>query len=79
MRVDITMKINSDSNLTSFIREYPIWYKNLNRNPNMFNEFVRDMKDKYKLTTSDRINKTFKNQALLQNFGNGSPIILIIL
>lgn len=61
------MKINSDPNLTSFIREYPIWYKYLNRNPNMFNEFVRDMKDKYKLTTTDRINKTLNNISMIQS------------
>lgn len=61
------MKINSDPNLTSFIREYPIWYKLLNRNPNMFNEFVRDMKDKYKLTTTDRINKTLNNISMIQS------------
>ena len=67
MRVDLSMKINSDPNLTSFIREYPIWYKNLNRNPNLFNEFVRDMKEKYKLTTTDRINKTLNNISMIQS------------
>lgn len=67
MRVDISMKINSDPNLTSFIRDYPIWYKYLNRNPSSFNDFVRDMKDKYKLTTTDRINKTLNNISMIQS------------
>lgn len=67
MRLDISMKINNEPNLTSFIRDYPIWYKYLNRNPNLFNEFIRDMKDKYKLTTTDRINKTLSNISMLQN------------
>lgn len=67
MRVDIYMKINNDPMLTSFIREYPVWYKYLNRNPNFFNDFVRDMKDKYKLTTTDRINKTLNNISMIQS------------
>ena len=67
MITPLQLKINSDQTLTSFIREYPNWYKLLNRNPHLFNDFIRDMKDKYKLTTTDRINKTLTNINMIQS------------
>ena len=54
--------------LIRFIREYPIWYKYLNRNPDLFNNMVQDMKEKYKLTTSDRINNALNSIGMLQKF-----------
>ena len=68
MTVEVQLKINSDPRLSSFIREYPIWYKRLNRNPDLFKEFVLDMKDKYKIKTSDRINKALNNIGMVQAF-----------
>lgn len=53
--------------LIRFIREYPIWYKYLNRNPDLFNNMVQDMKEKYKLTTSDRINNALNSIGMLQS------------
>lgn len=68
MTVELQLKINSDQRLKRFIRENPIWYKKLNRNPDLFNEFVLDMKDKYKLKTSDKINKTLNSISMMQAF-----------
>lgn len=68
MTTDLQIKINSDYRLKSFIREYPIWYKRLNRNPDLYKEFVMDMKDKYKLNLSDRLNKTLSNIGMIQTF-----------
>lgn len=68
MTVELQLKINSDPRLKMFIREYPNWYKTLNRNPLAYNSFVNDMKEKYKLTTSDRLNKTLNNISMLQTF-----------
>lgn len=61
-------KINNDINLKKFLREYSYWYKILNRNENTFPQFVDDMKVKYKLTTSDKINRTIDNISMLQSF-----------
>ena len=44
MTTDVQIKISSDPRLVSFIRQYPIWYKRLNRNPLLFREFNEDMK-----------------------------------
>lgn len=67
MTIETQLKISSDPMLTRFIREYPIWYKHLNRNPDLFNTMVQDMKEKYKLTTSDRINNALNSISMLQS------------
>lgn len=70
MNIDIQMKLNGDQKLKRFLRENPIWYKYLNRNPDSFKYFVNDMKDKYKLNTSDKISKTIDNLAMIETFLN---------
>lgn len=61
-------RINADINLKRFLRENSYWYKILNRNENAYMEFVDDMKIKYKLTTTDKINRTIDNIGLIQSF-----------
>ena len=68
MTFTLQNKINSDINLKKFLRENSYWYKSLNRNEDVFPDFVSDMKVKYKLTTSDKINKTIDNISMLQSF-----------
>ena len=68
MTVELQLKISSDPRLKSFIRQYPNWYKLLNRNPSLFNEFTQDMKVKYKITTADKLNKTLDSISMFQTF-----------
>lgn len=68
MTVELQLKINSDPRLKTFIRQYPNWYKLLNRNPYLYKDFVNDMKEKYKLTASDRLNKTLDSISMFQTF-----------
>ena len=68
MRIELQLKINNDPRLKTFIRQYPNWYKELNRNPSSYNNFVNDMKSKYKITTADKLNKTLNNISMLQTF-----------
>lgn len=68
MTTELQLKISSDPRLVSFIRQYPIWYKRLNRNPLLFREFNEDMKDKFKIRTSDKLNKTLENISMIQAF-----------
>lgn len=70
MTTELQLKINSDPRLISFIRQYPFWYKKLNRNPLLFKEFTEDMKDKFKIRPSDRLNKTLENISMIQTFLN---------
>jgi len=68
MTLDIQFKINNNPNYQRFIRENPIWYKILNRDPFKFSEFEFEVKDKYGLKVSDRINKMLDNISTLQTF-----------
>ena len=68
MTYDTWYKIDNDINLKKFLRENSYWYKSLNRDNNNFNNFVNDMKVKYKLTTEDRIHKMVDNIGLIQSF-----------
>lgn len=66
MTIEVQLKLKSDPRYISFIHENPYWYKILNRNPEFFNLFVKDMKEKYKLTPADRINKTIDNLSMIE-------------
>ena len=68
MTLDIQYKINNNINYKRFIRENPNWYKILNRDPLKFNDFVLEVKDKYELKVSDRINKMIDNINMFQSF-----------
>ena len=68
MTYSLQSRINADINLKRFLRENSYWYKILNRNEKAFLEFTQDMKVKYKLTTSDKINRTIDNIGMLQSF-----------
>ena len=68
MLEELQLNINNDIRLKRFIREYPNWYKILNRNPLMYKNFVNDMKEKYQITTSDRLNKTLNSISMVQTF-----------
>ena len=68
MNYDIQQRIHNDINLKRFIRENSYWYKELNRNSSSFPYFVDDMKIKYKLTTSDKINRTIDNISMINSF-----------
>ena len=68
MTYTLQNKINNDINLKRFLRENSYWYKILNRNESSFFDFANDMKVKYKLTTSDKINRTIDNIGMLQGF-----------
>lgn len=68
MYFDLYEKINSDINLKKFLRENSYWYKNLNRSREAFPLFVNDMKEKYKLTTADKLNKTVDGINTIKSF-----------
>ena len=51
------MKINTDINQKRYLREHSYWYKYLNRSSSYYEDFIKNMKKDYKLTTIDKINK----------------------
>ena len=66
MSIDLQYKIKNNLMYQKFLRENSIWYKYLNRNPLLFNDFISDMKDKYELKPSDRLNKVLNNISLIK-------------
>ena len=68
MSIDIIMNINNDPKQKKFLRENSYWYKYLNRSNIYYKDFINDMKQKYKLTTADKINKLSNNINMLRTF-----------
>ncbi len=70
MIIDLQNKIYSDSNLKRFLYEESYWYKYLNRDYRYFDSFIKNMKNKYSLNTSDKLNKMLNNIGMIQTFLN---------
>ena len=70
--MDMRVKILLDSNplYKEYIRYNSYWYKILNRNPELINNFIKEVKEKNKLTTTDKINSTIEKIDMLSKFMN---------
>ncbi len=68
MHLSIQFKIRANPDYQRYLRENSHWYKILNRNPEAFNTFVSDMKQKYKLTPADKLNDVLDKIRLVQSF-----------
>ena len=51
-----------------YLREYSYWYKMLNRNPESIKDLEIEMKNKYKLTTEDKLEKINNSMSLIRSF-----------
>ena len=68
MSIDLIMKINNDPLQKQFLRENSYWYKYLNRSNIYYKDFITDMKNKYKLTPQDKLNKVINNINIINTF-----------
>ena len=66
MNLDVQFNLKRDPNYIKFLRENSYWYKILTRDPNMFKEFVKEMKVKYKLRTIDKINNALTTVEMIE-------------
>ena len=66
MSIDIQFKIKKDPNYLKYLREHSIWYKILNRHPELFKNFEEEVKETYKLRMTDKIAKTLDTIDLVQ-------------
>lgn len=57
MRTELYQIIKNKKEWQQFIRNEPIWYKKLSRNPNAIKEFEQTALKYYKKTLPDRMNK----------------------
>lgn len=67
MILDIQFKLKSNPNYIKYIRENSYWYKILMRDPSMFDKFVNEVKEKYKLRSIDKINNALTTIEMVQN------------
>lgn len=70
--MDMKVKVLLDSNpdYKRYLRSNSYWYKTLNRNPDMIDVFIREVKEKYKLRTSDKINDIMDKIDMVSKFIN---------
>ena len=61
------MIIRSNPNLYRFLREESYWYKYLNRSPNYLKDMEKAMKNKYKLTAQDKLEKLNQSMGLIHS------------
>lgn len=61
MTIDVQFIIKNNPNIYRYLRENSYWYKYLNRNPLLIKELDKEMKNKYKLTTKDKVEKISHN------------------
>ena len=68
MDVKTQIKIRSNPNIYRYLREYSYWYKYLNRNPESIKELEKEMKDRYKLRTEDKLESINQSISLIHSF-----------
>ena len=68
MILDLQFRIKNDERLKQFLRENSYYYKYLNRSPIYLKDVIEDMKDKYRMRPSDKINKMINNIGLMNSF-----------
>ena len=61
------MKLEQDPKMMSYLKENSEWYKYLNRNPYNYDKFVKVMKEKYKVRTTDKIESMMDNIDTVSN------------
>ena len=67
MRLDIQFKLKNNPLYLEYLHTHSYWYKILNRNPNKFNDFVEEVKNKYHLRQTDKIKKALDTVDMISN------------
>ena len=68
MQVETLLKIKSNPNLYRYLRENSYWYKYLNRSPLSLKEMEEEMKEKYRLRPTDRLENVSNTIKMIESF-----------
>lgn len=68
MNLDVQFKVRNNANYSRYLRENSHWYKILNRHPERFDDFVNEMKERYKLRPTDKISDMAEKLELVKTF-----------
>ncbi len=72
MNIEIKNKLLKDEKYLKFLRENSNWYKILNRDKNEYDNFIKEMKIKYKLRTIDKVDNIIDSVDLVTKIINAS-------
>lgn len=61
MEYSLQQKLNEDKKMAELLKQNSYWYKELNRNPENYKNFVTAMKDKYHLKMTDKLSDAIDN------------------
>lgn len=70
MDTKIKLIIDSNPNYKNYLRSNSYWYKTLNRNPSTIDEFISEVKEKYKLRPQDKLNNIMDKIDMISKFIN---------
>ena len=70
METRIKILLDSNPDYKRYLRSNSYWYKTLNRNPEMIDVFLSEVKEKYKLRTTDKINNIIEKIDMVNKFIN---------
>ena len=68
MNSEIKKKLDANPKYLELLRMNSYWYKILNRDYTKYDEFIKDMKTKYKLRTIDKIDNAIDMVDLVTKF-----------
>ena len=68
MDIKTQIAVRSNPNIYRYLREYSYWYKSLNRRPESIKELELEMKNRYKLTTENKLEKLNHSMSLIRSF-----------
>ncbi|MBE6157207.1 MAG: hypothetical protein E7160_00205 [Firmicutes bacterium] len=60
--------IKEDPNIYRYLRENSYWYKALNRDGRNIRFLIKEMKERYKLTTKDKLERLSSNINMIETF-----------
>lgn len=70
MNLKTQFTIKNNPYLARYLHENSHWFKMLNRNPSMLLSLEKEMKERYKLTTKDKMEDLSRKIDFIQNFMN---------
>lgn len=65
MELEIQQKLREDKKMYAYLKENSEWMKLLNRNKDHYQNFINEMKEKYKLRVTDKVSDAIDNIDLI--------------
>lgn len=65
MELEIQQKLREDKKMYAYLKENSEWMKLLNRNKDHYQNFINEMKEKYKLRMTDKVSDAIDNIDLI--------------